>query len=345
MHWLQHALTPNVADDDLRRYGFTVACVSLAMTLLVITVGGNTIRSAGLNFSNALTLGTAPLFIMCLILAIKGKIRLAAYIVTWFPYLVLLAVLMSSPGLTAVFFLAIPILLASVVLPSINILPITGLAVATTIFVMISATNTQNGSYFPPMIFLLMVCALAYLGARGVEQALQNVRDARMQLQDANNVLEQHVTERTSDLQQALTSLQQREGELQHTLHDLRVSHETISKLSTPILPVADGVLVVPLIGVLDTDRASQFMQNLLQAAEQVRARYLIIDVTGMSLIDTQVARVLLDSTRAINLLGSRVMLTGVRPEVAQTLVTLGISLEEINTRATLQSGIAAVLQ
>lgn len=347
----QHALTPNVADEELRRHGFAVASVSLALTILVILVGGNAVRSAGWNISNGLTLLSAPLFGGCMVMALKGLVRPAAYIVTWFPCLVLIIVLVNSPNMTAVYFLAIPILLASVVLPSLHTLPITLVAIIVTITLTPRITNFQGNSIFPAIIFLLMICALGFLGARSVEQALQVIRDARQQLEGANTalaesntVLEERVSERTNNLQQAVVSLHQRESELKQIVQELQLSQETIQKLSAPILPVADGVLVAPMIGVIDSERVSQFMHVLLSTAEQTRTHFLIIDVTGISLIDTQVANVLLQITQALRLLGARVILTGIRPEVAQTLVGLGVDLRSILTYATLQDGIAEAL-
>ncbi len=82
-------------------------------------------------------------------------------------------------------------------------------------------------------------------------------------------------------------------------------------------------------------------MSSLLSTAQREGARYLIIDITGIPVIDTHVARVLLQATHALRLLGSQVILTGIRPEVAQTLVSLGVDLSGIITRGSLQSGIA----
>jgi rsbT co-antagonist protein RsbR len=349
---LQRALTPNVADEELRRHGFAVVSVSLAMTILVILVGGNAVLSTGLNLAGGLTLCSAPLFGACIVLALKGMVRPSAYFVAWFPCLILLVVLATSPHITAVFFLAIPILLASVVLPSIHTLPVTFVAVVATIVLMPRATYGDSESFIPAVIFLLMICALGYLGARSVEQALQVAGESREKLGEANTALaetntalEERVSERTATLQQANDRLQEREAELQQTVYELQISQETIQNLSAPILPVADGVLIAPLIGVMDNERVAQVMHSLLSTAEQARAHFLIIDVTGISLMDTQIANSLLQITQALRLLGARVMLTGIRPEVAQTLVGLGIELRDILIQATLQEGIAEALK
>src|SRR5262245_59194290 len=114
-----------------------------------------------------------------------------------------------------------------------------------------------------------------------------------------------------------------------------------LQELSTPLIPISDTVLVMPLIGRIDTRRAGQILETLLEGIQKHQADLAIIDITGVSLVDTQVAHTLLQAARAVKLLGAQVVLTGLRSEVAQTLVGLGVDLSDIVTRGTLQSGIA----
>jgi PAS domain S-box-containing protein len=114
-----------------------------------------------------------------------------------------------------------------------------------------------------------------------------------------------------------------------------------LAELSTPVIPISDQVLVMPLIGAIDSDRARQVLEALLHGIERSRAQVAILDITGVPLVDTQVAKSLLVAAQAVRLLGARVVLTGIRPEVAQTLVGLGVDLREIVTQSTLQNGIA----
>jgi PAS domain S-box-containing protein len=114
-----------------------------------------------------------------------------------------------------------------------------------------------------------------------------------------------------------------------------------LQELSTPLIPISDTVLVMPLIGRIDTRRAGQILETLLTGVQEQQADLAIIDITGVNLVDTQVAQALIQAARAVKLLGARVVLTGLRPEVAQTLVSLGVDLSDIVTRGTLQSGIA----
>jgi rsbT co-antagonist protein RsbR len=117
-----------------------------------------------------------------------------------------------------------------------------------------------------------------------------------------------------------------------------------LRELSTPIIPLTDDLVAMPLIGTIDSNRAQQVIETLLEGVSASRATTAILDITGVQIVDTQVANALLRAAQAVKLLGARVVLTGIRPEVAQTLVGLGLDLSGIVTRATLQSGIAFAL-
>lgn len=114
--------------------------------------------------------------------------------------------------------------------------------------------------------------------------------------------------------------------------------------LSTPLIPISEGVVVMPLIGSIDEVRARQIMETLLSGISRSQARTAILDITGVATVDHDVAHALLQAARAARMLGAQIVLTGIRPEVAQTLVSLGTHLEGIVTRGTLQSGIAFAL-
>ncbi len=106
------------------------------------------------------------------------------------------------------------------------------------------------------------------------------------------------------------------------------------------MIPVLEGVLVLPLVGEFDTVRAGEFTATLLQGIERERARLVLIDITGVPLLDTVSAQGLLTGVRAAALLGARCVLVGVRPEIAQALVALGTSLDGLATAANLQQAL-----
>jgi rsbT co-antagonist protein RsbR len=121
----------------------------------------------------------------------------------------------------------------------------------------------------------------------------------------------------------------------------IRAQQAALAELSTPLIPISDQVMVMPLIGAVDSRRAQQVIETLLEGIARSSARIVILDITGVPVVDTQVANGLLRAAQAVKLLGAQVLLTGIRPEVAQTLVGLGADLSGIVTRGSLQTGIA----
>lgn len=119
----------------------------------------------------------------------------------------------------------------------------------------------------------------------------------------------------------------------------------TLLRMATPLLPVADGVIVLPLIGALDPDRAAQMMETLLAGVVEHRARTAILDITGLHTVDVAAAEALVRAARAIRLLGAEAVLTGVRPGVAQILVGLGADLGDLVVLGDLKAGIRHALK
>jgi rsbT co-antagonist protein RsbR len=124
----------------------------------------------------------------------------------------------------------------------------------------------------------------------------------------------------------------------------LRAQEALLSALSTPLLPIGEGVLVLPLIGALTTERAEQVLKTLVEGVAARRAEIAILDVTGVADVDAHVAGALIRAARAAELLGAQVILTGLRPGVAARLVHLGIDLKGLVTVGTLQRGVARAL-
>lgn len=114
----------------------------------------------------------------------------------------------------------------------------------------------------------------------------------------------------------------------------------TLAELSTPLIPLTNNVLVCPLIGSVDEARAQQITETLLFGVSNKQVHTIIIDITGVSFVDTYLASSLIQTASALQLLGATTVLTGIRPEIAQTIVGLGIELRGVVTFATLQDGI-----
>jgi rsbT co-antagonist protein RsbR len=125
----------------------------------------------------------------------------------------------------------------------------------------------------------------------------------------------------------------------------IEAQRAALRELSTPLIPIAEGLLVMPLIGTVDSQRAQQLMDALLAGVAAQRAHTVIIDVTGVEVVDTAVANALVQASQAVRLLGAEVVLTGIRPEVAQTFVGMGADLSSILIHGSLRSGIASALR
>ncbi len=120
----------------------------------------------------------------------------------------------------------------------------------------------------------------------------------------------------------------------------MRQQQEAIRELSTPVLQVREGLLILPIIGILDSQRARQLTEQLLHGIRNNRAKVVVMDITGVPNVDSKVANHLVQTVDAARLLGAMVIVTGVSPEIAQTLVTIGVDLTKMNPVGDLQGGI-----
>ncbi|GIN86564.1 modulator protein RsbR [Heyndrickxia sporothermodurans] len=118
-----------------------------------------------------------------------------------------------------------------------------------------------------------------------------------------------------------------------------------LQELSAPLIPVFDKISVMPLVGTIDTERAKLIMENLLSGVVKHRAEVVLIDITGVPVVDTMVAHHIIQAADAVRLVGAKCMLVGIRPEIAQTIVNLGINLSQIITTSTLRKGIEKALE
>lgn len=116
---------------------------------------------------------------------------------------------------------------------------------------------------------------------------------------------------------------------------------QAMLELSTPVIKVWDGILALPLIGTIDSYRARQIMESLLTAVSAQQASIVLLDITGVPIVDTNVADHLIKTIRAASLLGAECLLVGIKPDLAQTLVSLGINLGNIISAADLRQGLA----
>ncbi|MDC3418666.1 RsbT co-antagonist protein RsbRA [Aquibacillus salsiterrae] len=131
-------------------------------------------------------------------------------------------------------------------------------------------------------------------------------------------------------------------GSWEHTVSLQRVA---LQELSAPLIPVMDNITIMPLIGTIDTERAKLIMENLLEGVIKHNAEVVLIDITGVPVVDTMVAHHIIQAAEAVRLIGSRCILVGIRPEIAQTIVNLGIDLSKFPTKSSLRKGFQSALE
>ncbi|HZL93346.1 MAG TPA: STAS domain-containing protein [Vicinamibacterales bacterium] len=114
--------------------------------------------------------------------------------------------------------------------------------------------------------------------------------------------------------------------------------------MTTPVLPLTDDIAAMPLIGALDSMRAAQAMEVALDYVARTNSRFLILDLSGVPVVDTQVAAAVLKTIQAVGLIGGTCIVSGIQPAVASTMVELGIDMTGVQTRSTLKAGLQTAL-
>ena len=179
-------------------------------------------------------------------------------------------------------------------------------------------------------LYFGLMALLSYLAARGYEGLLQE-RVAQAQALDQTRAqLAQQVDAQTGEIRQAMIELER--------------STETIRQMSVPVVRIADGVVVLPLVGSLDQRRAALLEEQLLAAVYRMHCRVVLIEITGVPVVDEVIATALLHTAQGVRLLGAEVVLVGVRAEVAQTMVQLGLDMRQLVVRRDLASGLEYAL-
>ncbi|WP_404451207.1 RsbT co-antagonist protein RsbRA [Virgibacillus necropolis] len=127
--------------------------------------------------------------------------------------------------------------------------------------------------------------------------------------------------------------------------HIVSLQRVALQELSAPLIPVMDNITVMPLIGTIDTERAKLIMENLLEGVIKHNADVVLMDITGVPVVDTMVAHHIIQAAEAVRLIGSTCILVGIRPEIAQTIVNLGIDLGKFPTKSSLKKGFQKALE
>lgn len=222
--------------------------------------------------------------------------------------------------------------------------PIWVLGSAVTIMSIIFIRAGGAGVYTSPIeLTLYVVIVGGMVLSRLATDTAQRLATANERAEAALRLSEQQgsqLAKSNADLQRLVDEVQLRELAQERLLAENREQRDAIRELSVPVLPIQRDTLAMPLIGALDTARLREIQERALAAIERTAARRLLLDITGVLLVDSQVAKGLFDVVQAARLLGAEVVVVGIRPEVAQTMVGLGIQLDSIRTAADMQSAL-----
>jgi len=285
----------------------------------------------------------------------RGQILSAVFLVSSAILVVTMAGALVIPGVLAMLVL-LSLMAVVVALPYVSGQTLRGLSLATVAVAVLSVTLASFVTLFEPLPTMpVKLLQIAFVGSvmgnlllllwhfhTRLTETLAQTRESNDALQAAQAGLSAQVAERTAALQSALAEVELRAAEQARLLDENAQQRATILEISVPVLPVSADTLVMPLVGALDSARLRQLHEQALRALEHSRARRLLLDITGVPMVDSQVAQGLIVTVQAGRLLGAEVMLVGIRPEVAQAIVGLGLNLGGMRTFSDLQTALQA---
>jgi rsbT co-antagonist protein RsbR len=179
---------------------------------------------------------------------------------------------------------------------------------------------------------------LASVAAGDMEARIESdIEDDFSGIEAAIDLLINDLTDELRERSKAQKELESRLSKIQEQQKTILQQQEDLLELSSPVSKVWDNILILPVIGTLDSQRTQVMMENLLQKIVETGCTISILDITGVPTVDTQVANHLLKTVTAARLLGAECIISGISPAIAQTIVHLGIDLSAIRTKATLQ--------
>ena len=289
----------------------------------------------------------------------RGQLRTAALVIGTAILVVAIVMTLAIPAITAAM-VTMPILMVALLLPYLRDrtrMVLSAFGVLTAVAIFLAGTLVPPLLTQPPIavtilagtiaVGMVYATALLLLGqySSQIESSISQLHASNAELDLARQNLEGQVAARTADLEAALSDVRAQAESQARLLAENTQQREVIREMSVPVLPVSSEALVIPLIGALDSTRLRAVQEQALNAIQASTVHYLLLDITGVAVVDTQVAHGLLSVVQAARLLGVEVVLVGVRPEVAQTIVTLGLDLHGVATQQSLQEGIAYTMR
>jgi anti-anti-sigma regulatory factor len=358
MHQLAVALTSvRSPDADKRRRGRLLIIITLGMAALALAFIPVILVSTHSVFAMTTLAAAAAIFGGVALLARAGRVTAGAYILIGITVFAIAASIAGeSRSSNTPLYMVLAVLFAGVLLPPGHVWGVLALGlagIAAGAGLLPPALRDEPGwrqALLGAPLLLVMVSLITFLSSRATVDALDSAQRARAEAEEAstalaasNTALEAKVEERTTALRQIADEQRAIAGQLKASLDAQHELNRVIAELSVPIIPISDGTLVVPLVGNIDSARAVQLLAAVLDQVEASGARTVVLDVTGVAVVDTQVAAALLRVADAARLMGAAAMLVGIRPEVAQALVHLGVDLSALRTAATLADGLVTI--
>ncbi|RMD82690.1 MAG: STAS domain-containing protein [Chloroflexi bacterium] len=344
------------SDEESRQRGRNIVIIALGLLVINLIVAMTIIvaftESVSLLVSTSLS---SILYAGIIFLTRRGFIDVGGWLTVGTALIGTTIASFASPDHPIVAFLTVPLVLAATLLRFRDVIVVFGLVLLAMGSLASFAeptliTITSEAFLLTSAILCGFIAVISFVQSFGnevlhrrLQTALQQTQQSAHELQQLNAELDRRVALQTETLHMALQELEERSRQQDRLLAEVIAQRDVIRQLSVPVLPVVPSTLVMPLIGAIDRDRLTTIQQQALTAIGQQHARWLILDVTGVPVIDTEVAGGLIQLVQSVRLLGADVVLVGVRPEVAQTMVSLSIELPITHVYSDLASAIEFV--
>lgn len=327
-------------DEEVRQRGRNIIIIALGLLsinlALVILLLFNLSQVTRLFATSVVSV---ILYVFVIFITLRGFVELAGWLTVVIALVGTLTALFVTPNGSTIIFLAVPLVLAATILSLRSLILVFLLTACSLVGIAfflepIPLNLTARDFLIPVSVLCGFLSIISFVQSAGnealhrrLQAALQQAKQTADQLRLLNDELDRRVDAQTEALQEALSELEERTLQQDRLLAEVIAQRDVIRNLSVPVLPAGTDLLAIPLVGTIDQERLATIQQQALTAVEQRRARWLILDVTGVPFIDTGVAGGLIQLVQSVRLLGADVALVGVRPEVAQTMVSLGIEL------------------
>ncbi len=336
MSWLSNLVDIPHSDPHLRRRGRLLAMILLAMIILAIVLMPVSVITPAPLVGLSITGICLAIFVANLVMVHRGAVTSAGWIFTLTVIGGVAASVAMGAALTSVFFLVLAIITVALVLPPIQIwwamlIALGATGVATLFEPQVLSDPTGQYTLIHGLLVVVISTFLSALGAQATETALQAAEANAKAAAEAQARAESQAR----DLSAQTEALQRAEQRLQ----------DLVATLETPTVPLVEGILLAPLVGSIDSRRAQTLTDRLLRDITAQRVQLLILDIAGVSLMDTAVAQSLVRIAQAVRLLGCRVVLTGIVPEVAMTLTQLGTDLGGLQSFRSPQEVLASLAE